>query len=137
MFKTQFASLSADKVAFPRGVNNIRKWANNVTVFEKGTPIHVRGSLLYNQALKDRGLDKRYEPIRNGDKIKFAYLKKPNPLQQNVISFLDHLPSELELDRYIDYDLQFTKTFIEPVKMILDCIGWHVEPVSDLTEFFG
>lgn len=137
MFKTHFASLSADKVAFPRGVNNIRKWSNNVTVFEKGTPIHVRGSLLYNQALKNRGLDKRYEPIRNGDKIKFAYLKKPNPLQQNVISFLDHLPSELELDRYIDYDLQFTKTFIEPVKMILDSIGWHVEPVSDLSEFFG
>ena len=137
IFKKHFFSLPADKVAFPRGVNNIWKWANNVTVFEKGTPIHVRGSLLYNKVIKDKGLDKNFEAIRNGDKIKFCYLKKPNPIKENVIAFPEHLPPELELDRYIDYDLQFTKTFIEPIKLILDCLGWHVEPVSDLEQFFG
>jgi len=137
LFKSHFSVLSADKVAFPRGVNAIRKWANASTIFEKGTPIHVRGSLLYNKAIKDRGLNKQFPLIQSGDKIKFIYLKKPNPIQQNVISFPDHLPTELELDRYIDYDLQFNKTFVDPIKMILDAIGWHAEPVADLEQFFG
>lgn len=137
LFKSHFCDLPADKVAFPRGVNALRKWENTSTVFEKGTPIHVRGSLLYNKAIKDRGLDKQFPLIQSGDKIKFVYLKKPNPIQQNIISFPDHLPTELELDRYIDYELQFSKTFVDPIKMILDAIGWHVEPVADLEQFFG
>src|SRR6056300_1668147 len=137
LFKSHFCELPADKVAFPRGVNALRKWENTATIFEKGTPIHVRGSLLYNKAIKDRGLDRQFPLIQSGDKIKFVYLKKPNPIQQNIISFPDHLPTELELDRYIDYELQFSKTFVDPIKMILDAIGWHVEPVADLEQFFG
>jgi DNA polymerase elongation subunit (family B) len=70
------------------------------------------------------------------DKVKWAYLKVPNPIQQEVIAAPAVLPREFGLDKYIDYDLMFEKTFLEPVKSILDVIGWEVEKTSTLAAFF-
>ncbi len=135
LFKDHFKSLPADQVAFPRGVTDMTKWSNRSTVYTKGTPIHARGALLYNNRVKSLGLEKKYELIQNGDKIKFLYLHVPNTIQENVISFPGHLPEELELNKYINYDLQFQKTFLDPIKIILDAIGWSAEPRADLQEF--
>jgi DNA polymerase elongation subunit (family B) len=136
LFKEYFKTLSPDKIAFPRGVTSITQYATPATIFTKGTPIHVRGALLYNHHLKARGLDKQFALIQNGDKIKFLYLLIPNSIQQNVVAFPDFLPEELELHKYIDYDLQFTKTFLDPMNIILDAIGWSAEPRADLEQFF-
>ena len=97
----------------------------------------MRGSLLYNHYIKERGLDNKYSMISNGEKIKFCYLKKANPIRENVISFINEFPYELGLDKYIDYELQFDKAFLEPVKVILDAMGWSVEKVVNLELFFG
>jgi DNA polymerase elongation subunit (family B) len=136
LFKDHFKTLSPDKIAFPRGVTSVTQYATAHTIFTKGTPIHVRGSLLYNHHLKAKGLDKQFALIQNGDKIKFLYLLIPNSIQQNVIAFPDFLPEELELHKYIDYDLQFQKTFIDPIDIILNAIGWSAEPRADLEQFF-
>ena len=135
-FKSDFKSLPPEAVAFPRGVSNITDWKDRKTIYKKGSPIHVRGSLLYNKALKDGKLTQRYELIENGSRIKFCYLKMPNKIKENVIAFPDQLPKELQLDRYIDYDLQFEKTFIEPLRHILDAVGWTVEEQQTLEDFF-
>ena len=136
-FKDYFKSLSADKVAFPRGVSDITSYADRNYIFSKGTPIHSRGALLYNYYVKKKQLDKRYRLIQNGDKIKFIYLNKRNEMQQNVISFPDDkLPDELGLNKYIDYDLQFQKTFLDPLDIILKSIKWQAEPVANLEDFF-
>ena len=136
-FKDYFKSLSADKVAFPRGVSDITSYADRNHIFSKGTPIHSRGALLYNYYVKKKQLDKRYRLIQNGDKIKFIYLNKRNEMQQNVISFPDDkLPDELGLNKYIDYDLQFQKTFLDPLDIILKSIKWQAEPVANLEDFF-
>lgn len=135
-FKDHFKQLSPDKVAFPRGVSDMTKWKNRGAIYRKGTPIHVRGALLYNHHLKMNGLNRKYQVIQNGDKIKFLYMLMPNTLRENVIAFPDFLPEELELHKYVDYDLQFKKTFIDPINIILDAIGWSAEPVADLQEFF-
>ena len=134
--REQFRKLRPDQVAAPRGVTNIDKWTTR-DGYKKACPIHVRGSILYNNALKDKGLDKKYELIQNGNKMKYTYLRLPNPLKENVISFMDYLPPELGLDKYIDYDLQFDKAFLDPVQSILDSIGWKSESKATLEDFFG
>ena len=99
--------------------------------------MHCRGALLYNHHIKLNGLDKKYSLINNGDKIKFCYLKVPNKIGENVISFISEFPKELNLEKYIDYDLQFSKSFLDPLKIILDSVGWNSEKTVTLESFFG
>ena len=136
-FREYFTSLSPEEISFPRGVNNLDKWKDSSTIYKKGTPIHVRGALLYNKSIKEKALDKRYQGIRSGDKIKFCYLKTPNPIRENIVSFPDYLPHELQLHKYINYDLQFEKTFLDPILPILDAVGWKAEESISLEDFFG
>ena len=134
-FKDYFVTLAPENISFPRGVSDVLKWADKRTIYKKGTPIHVRGALLYNHSIKDRGL-KDYEKIQNGDKVKFCYLKKPNPIKENVISFPDYMPPELHLHKYIDYDLMFDKTFLDSIDPILEALNWTSKEVASLEDFF-
>ena len=134
--RVQFKKLPPEDIAFPRTVSNVKKHKSSSTIYAKGTPIHARGALLYNHYIKNKKLDNKYSLINNGEKIKFCYLKKPNWIHENVISFISDFPSELDLDKHIDYELQFEKAFVEPVKVILDAIGWNVEKVVNLELFF-
>lgn len=136
-FKQYFTSLPPEEVSFPRGVSDLDKWKDKRQVYKKGCPIHVRGALLYNNGIQDKGLNKRYQTIRSGDKIKFCYLKMPNPIRENIISFPDYLPTELQLHKYIDYETQFEKTFLDPILPILDAVGWRAEESVSLEDFFG
>jgi len=134
--RSNFNKLPPEEIAFPRSVSNVTKYENKNSIYSKGTPIHVRGSLLFNYYVKKNQLDNKYNMINNGEKIKFVYLKKPNLIHENVISFINQFPNELGLQKYVDYDLQFTKSFVEPVKAILDSIGWSVEKTATLESFF-
>ena len=136
-FKKEFRQLPAEDVAFPRGVTSVSDWSDRKNIYKKGTPIHVRGSLLYNKYVKSNKLTKAYELITGGDRIKFLYLKVPNSIKENVIAFPDVLPKELKLHNYINYDLQFEKTFIEPLNFILNAVGWTAKEQATLDEFFG
>ena len=136
-FKKDFSNLPPEDVSFPRSVNELLKYKSNQTIYAKGTPIHTRGALLYNYYIKDKGLDSKYPLINNGEKIKFIFLKKANPIRENVISFIQQFPKELGLTKYVDYDLQFEKSFIEPLKSILNCIDWKVEKTTTLDSLFA
>jgi len=136
-FKNYFKTLPSDEIAFPRGVSKVKEYKDNNTIYKKGTPIHVRGSLLYNKQLHDLALTKKYAQIQNGDKIKFLYLRTPNPIKENVIAFPDYLPEEFNLRKYIDFELQFQKTFLDPIDPILDAVGWNSKEVASLEDFFG
>ena len=134
--RKEFKSLPPEDISFPRTVSNVKKYHANSTIYAKGTPIHARGALLFNHYVKKKKLTNKYSLIENGEKIKFCYLKKPNIIQENVISFIQDFPKELDLARYVDYDLQFEKSFVEPLKAILDAIGWNVEKTVNLELFF-
>ena len=125
--RKEFKNLQPEEIAFPRSVSEINKWMSRTDMYNKGCPIHVRGAILYNHYTKKAGLDKKYAPIQSGEKIKFLYLKVPNPIQENVLSFIQDFPRELGYEKYVDYDAQFNKSFIEPMKIILNAIGWSVE----------
>ena len=135
-FKREFKSLGPEEVSFPRGISDIDKWYDRHDIYKKACPIHVRGALLYNHYVEKKGLVNSYEPVKNGEKIKFCYLRTPNPIKQNVISYSLNLPKELDLHRFVDYDKMYEKSFVEPIRHILDEIGWDVEPRATLEEFF-
>ncbi len=136
-FKEEFKNLPPEEISFPRGVNGMKTYVDSNSIYKKGTPIHVRGALIYNHNVKKLNLDKRYPMIQDGEKLKFTYVKQPNPLKDNVISFPTRIPKEFDLQKYIDYDIQFQKGFIEPIKFILECIGWEIEKTNSLENFFG
>jgi DNA polymerase elongation subunit (family B) len=135
--REEFKSLPPEQIAFPRTASDVRKYYSSSGIYIKGTPIHIRGALLFNHYVKEKKLNNKYSLIANGEKIKFVYLKKPNIIQENIISFIQDFPKELGLDKYIDYELQFEKSFVEPLKSILDSIGWNVEKTVNLELFFA
>jgi DNA polymerase elongation subunit (family B) len=98
--------------------------------------MNSRAALMHNHLCVTKGLQQQYQLIQGGDKIKYIYLKKQNPTNENVIGFIDKLPVEFGLTNFIDYDLQFKKTFVEPLQLILNSIGWKPEPTSSLEDFF-
>ena len=135
--RKKFRNLPPEEIAFPRSVSDVTKYKSASMIYSKGTPIHVRGALLFNHYIKENNLTNKYSLISNGEKIKFCYLKKPNKIHENVISFIQDFPKELGIDQYIDHDLQFNKSFLEPLRIILDSIGWQVERTANLEAFFS
>ena len=131
-FYKEFIMMPFEQVAFPRGCKDISEHR----LGDKSLPIHIRAALLYNKMVKDKKLENKYELIKDGDKIKFCYMKLPNPMRENVFACPTNMPPEFGLERYIDYDTQFEKSFVEPIKSILDAIGWHASKQSSLEDFF-
>jgi hypothetical protein len=136
-FREEFKSLPPEEISFPRGLNGLITYSDPVSLYKKGTPIHVKGAILYNHFLKQYNLSNKYPLIQEGEKLKFTYLKMPNPFKDMVISYPGRIPKEFNLTEYIDYDTQFEKAFLEPVKVILDCMGWQAEKTSTLDSFFS
>jgi DNA polymerase elongation subunit (family B) len=141
LVRKEFKSLPPEDISTPTGVSDIEKHFSQHTIYKKGTgvgvPIHVRGSLLYNHHIKKNRLSTKYPFIRNGEKIKYCYLKLPNPIHENVIAFVQRFPRDLDLEKYVDYDAQFEKAFIQPLKTILDVVGWSIEKTNTLDSFFS
>ena len=136
-FRKEFMKLPAEAIAFPRSCNNVKKYRDHSNIFIKGTPIHVKGALIYNYQIQKLGLKNKYPFIQEGDKIKFIKLVPANPFKFDVISYITSLPPEFKLQDYIDYETQFEKTFTDPMRFILDAIGWKSEPQANLEAFFG
>jgi DNA polymerase elongation subunit (family B) len=134
--KSLFKTLPPEQIAFPRSASDVRKYQSSSSIYIKGTPVHIRGALLFNHYIKEKKLTNKYSLINNGEKVKFIYLKNPNIIRENIISFIQEFPKELNLDKYIDYDLQFEKAFLEPFRAILYAIGWKVEKSVNLESFF-
>jgi len=134
--RENFKKLPPEEIAFPRTASDVRKYHSSSSIYAPKTPIHVRGALLFNYYVKEKKLTNKYSLINNGEKVKYLFLKKPNIIQENVISFIQEFPKELALDKYIDYELQFEKSFLDPLKSILDTIGWNVEKTVNLDLFF-
>ena len=131
-FRREFESMTPEEIAFPRGCNNIAKNSSPATIYGKGCPMHVRGALLYNFWVKKKKLTHKYPLIQEGEKVKYVMLNTPNKINENVVSFFQTLPPELGLNGSIDYELQFTKSFLQPLQVILDTLGWDAEKTNTL-----
>ena len=136
-FKQEFSKLPAEQVSFPRSCNNVKKYRSSKDIFIKGSPIHVKGALIYNYQIKKMKLQNKYPLIQDGDKIKFVKLLEQNPFRFDVISYVTKLPTEFKLENCIDYEIQFEKTFLDPMRFILEAIGWQAEKQATLEDFFA
>lgn len=136
-FSAEFKKLPPEAVAFPRGANHLEKWSDRTKIYKSSTPIQVRGALLHNRRVADLGLTKHCELIRSGDKVKYSYLIKPNHIGENVFSWKETLNTEFGIHKYIDYETQLEKSFIIPLRKILDAVGWSVTQRSSLNDFFA
>ena len=137
-FRKEFNKLPFEDIAFPRGVKGMTEYDGKLErkIYKKATPIHVKGSLIFNHLLKNKKI-KFIQPIMDGDKIKFAYLKMPNLINESVIACPDELPVEFNLDKYIDREKQFEKAFVEPIKSITEVINWNISQQATLENFFA
>ena len=126
-FRDEFMDLSPEEIAFPRSVNGIEKWSDSSGIFKKGAPQHIKGVILYNHFLRKQKLTGKYPLIQEGEKIKFLNMRTPNHMQSGVISFMTKLPKELDIHKYLDYDTQFEKAFVEPLTFICNQIGWKID----------
>lgn len=133
-FNDEFDKLSPEDVAFPRGCNGITKYSDSTGLYKSGTPAHTKGAIIYNNLLKTHRLEKQHQTIQDGDKIKFLYLKEPNPARDSVISIIDVLPKEFNLHKYVDYRTQFEKAFLEPLKYILNAVKWTVKKTASFAD---
>jgi hypothetical protein len=135
--KKEFFALTPEEVSFPKSVSNVNKYAVGKNSYRPQTPIQSRAALIYNRNILENKLEMKYPLIKDGEKIKFCYLKMPNPINENAIAFIQRFPTELGLNKFVDYNVQFEKTFISPLKAILDVIGWKTEETSSLDFLFG
>ena len=136
-FKEEFNSAPVENIAFPRSVKGLQKYGSKNDIYKTGCPIHVRGSLLYNHHLKEKKLDKAFARIQEGEKIKFVYLQMPNPIHENVIAMVDGLPDGLGLDKYVDRNRMYEKTFYTPLSELVEKIGWNLEETTTLDAFWA
>ena len=136
-FRNTFDTLPPEDIAFPRSVNGLRKYKASSTVYSKGTPLHVRGTLLYNFHIAKNKLEFKYPLVQEGEKIKYLHLRRPNKINENVISFLNTFPREIGLEGQIDRDTQFEKSFLLPLQIITSVIGWETERRANLDFLFA
>jgi len=136
-FRTDFYNMIPEQISFPRSCNNLRKYKDSSNIFKKGTPIHVKGALIYNYNIEKFKLQNKYPFIQEGDKIKFVKLVEANPFKFDVISYVTKLPPEFNLNKFVDYEVQFQKTFLDPMQFILETINWNAEEQASLESFFG
>ena len=140
-FRKEFMKLPPEEIAFPRSVNGIRKFGSSHSIFRKGTPMHIKGALVYNHMVYEKELNNKYPLIQDGEKIKYLELRQPNPIACNVISFATKVPKELDIYKYIDYDSQYEKSFVDPLSFVTDKIGWKIDrsfgTQTTLESFFG
>lgn len=132
----EYMSLSVEDIAYPRGVNNIKHFSNVTNIYSKGTPIGVRAALLHNYYVNKLDLSKKYSKIGEGDKVKFTYLKIPNPIHENVIAFNGKLPPEFGIHKYVNYRMMFEKSFLLPIDKLLVHAGWTAEEQATLEGLF-
>jgi DNA polymerase elongation subunit (family B) len=135
--RDEFMKLDFEQMGSPTGVKGLEKYSDSKTIYGKGAGAHIKGSLIYNHMIKKLGLEKTMHPIKDGENIKFVYLKKPNPTYEDVISCPGKLPEEFGLEKYIDYDAAFEKSFISPVNQLAKAIDWSLEERATLEDFFG
>ena len=126
-FRQEFMTLPVEDIAYPRSVNGLKKFKGESSLFGKHAPIHCKGAILYNHLLHKEKLTHKYPFIQEGDKIKFVHMKIPNIYQSTSMSFMTQLPKEFDIQDKIDYDTQFEKSFVEPLKFITDKIQWKLD----------
>ena len=143
-FKDHMKTLPLLDVMFPVGVKNVRKYTRKsdepFTPRMKGTPVHVKSALNYNDYLRHQGISKKYQSIGNGEKIKWTYLKN-NALGLDTMAmkgFEDPRQLEEFIEKYINYEKVFDSAFANKLNDFYSAMDWGSIPKNNnLGKFFA
>jgi len=136
-FRKNWTSLPPDEIALPTSVNGIRKYHIEGNQYKLGCPMHIRAAINYNHWIQRKEIDMYYSDIKDGSKAKYIFLIKNNKTKENVIAFPNKLPKELDLHSKIDYNTQLERSFLSPLKIMLEPTKWSYERKANLMDLFS
>lgn len=130
--KSEFMKLPIEAIAIPKGVTDITKYMTPGNGYRSGTTQQAKAAIIYNRLVVNNKLSSKYTLIRSGDKIKLLPLKIPNPTRESIVGFLDKLPPEFGIEKYVDRNGIFEKAYLDPITRVLKSIGWTPKEVFSL-----
>ena len=135
-FKNSLPTLPVKTIAKGGAIKELSKYDDGkwrkdsglqIAVFEKGTPAHVKAGIAYNRLLKFFNSPFKHEPIRDGDKVKWVYLRQ-NPLGLDTVAFKDYNdPKEIMdfIEQYIDRDMIYKAELENKLDDFYNALKWN------------
>lgn len=133
--KDEFEELSFEDMSSPTSVNKVEYYDLGDGKYRKGTPMHVKSAIGFNNYIIKESLTNKVPLIQSGDKIKYVRLNMPNPFDSEVLANVELLQQFIDVKPYINYYAQMERVFLKPLKPIVDAVGWPIEKVNTLDIF--
>ena len=139
-----FSSLPIEDIAFVMGIKDYDKYAMKAKDFTigKGTPIHVKSAIFYNELIEEFKISGTHESIGSGDKVRYFYVQQPNKYGCNSLAFKYSMPEEFKQLFLVDYEKMFEKIIFQVIERFYESVKWRpYKPgeayQTDLFDFFG
>jgi DNA polymerase elongation subunit (family B) len=143
-FYQSLKSIDIKQLGKPTGVKQISSYhipsraGEMFSSFKLKAPANTKAAIRYNDLLRFKKLDKKYESILEGDKIFIINLKQ-NPYGIETIGLPNaQIPNEIDefVRKYIDIDEIFESLLANKLRNLYDDLGWELELNPHRSKFF-
>ncbi|NBO99112.1 MAG: hypothetical protein EBU90_03160 [Proteobacteria bacterium] len=131
-----FKTLPVSDISFVTGLKGYEKYAVKCDGFKtvKSMPLHVKAAYMHNTLLNLLKIDKKYEKISSGDKIRYFYVKQPNRYGISAIAYKYYYPEEFAQIFEPDHDMMFDKIMFSAIERFYDSVDWAIQKPGEVTQ---